>query len=106
MYMGRPRKQAVRPVESAAAKAQRLALAPLEEVISEQFYMDIRFVRRPKGVICSRNLYPGHVGDLEECIGARGRSFPVKTIFLALGNVSNSLDIFFVGSVSANINIC
>ncbi len=86
--MDRPRKTAARPVESAAARAQRLALEPLDEVISEQFHMDIRLVRRPKGVICSRNLYPGHVGDLEECIGARGKNFPVKTIFLALGNVS------------------
>lgn len=89
MYIGRQKKEkGPRPQESAAAKAQRLALAPLAAYRSAKFDFDVKNVRRPTGVICSRNLYDGHVKELEEIICARGENFPQKTIYLALGNVS------------------
>ena len=86
-YVDRPRKKTSRPVETKAMKAQRLALAPLAPHRSAVFYMDVRHIKKPGGVISSRNLYPGHVADMEECITARGENFPQKTIYLALGNV-------------------
>lgn len=95
MYAGRTKKTPQRPVESVKARVQRLALAPLAEARSKMFFIDVRLIKKPTGVVCSRNLYPGHVVELEECISARGEEFPVKTIYVALGNVS-SYFYFFV----------
>ena len=67
-YVERPRKKTSRPLETKAMKAQRLALAPLAPHRSSVFYMDVRNVKKPGGVISSRNLYPGHVQGVEECI--------------------------------------
>ncbi len=89
LFLKREKKEKTsRPVESAAAKAQRLALAPLAAYRTAKFDLDVTLIQRPYGVICSRNLYPGHVKELEEQISSRGENFPHKTIYLALGNVS------------------
>jgi hypothetical protein len=65
--------------------------------------MDVRDINSPQGVISARNLYPGHVVQMEECMTTRGENFPQKTIFLALGNVSNIF--VFVCRWTLNINI-
>ena len=103
-YVDRPRKKPGRPVETKASKAQRMALAPLAPHRTAVFYMDVRLVNKPGGVISSRNLYPGHVADLEEWITARGENFAQKTSYLTLGNVSNVFILFWWWSVNINIH--
>ena len=56
-YMNRVRKPAGRTKEDEKAKAQRLALAPLASARSAAFRIDIRLIKPPKGVVCSRHLY-------------------------------------------------
>ena len=90
-YLNRPRKKVVRAKETQAQKDARLALGELVNYSSEVFYLDVRVIRRPTGVTCSRNRFAGHVEFLVQEILVRGQFFPIKVIYVALGNVSLSL---------------
>lgn len=88
LYSKRPRKSVPKIKESPAQVEAKAALEKLKSYATEQFSLDVRHVRQPRGVTCSRNRYPGHVDNLVKEIRIRGAFFPLKTIYVALGNVS------------------
>jgi len=89
IYSKRPRKRLPKQKESPAQVEAKAALQELKAYATEPFNIDVRVIRQPKGVTCSRNRYPGHVANLVKEIHIRGALFPMKTIYVALGNVSN-----------------
>ncbi len=74
--------------ETPFQKEARVALEELEQYMTEPFHMDVRDIRQPKGIICSRNVYPGHVQFLVGEAHIRRSLFPIKVIYVALGHVS------------------
>ncbi len=93
LYSKRPRKVVPKAKESASQREAKAALEELTTYATEPFYLDVRVIRQPKGITCSRNRYGGHVTHLVQEIHVRGALFPVKTIYVALGNVSTTISI-------------
>ena len=103
LYTSRPKKVHVKSGETPFQKEARVALEELEQFMTEPFNMDVRDIRQPKGIICSRNVYPGHVKFLVSEAHIRRSLFPVKVIYVALGNVSSLF--YFCCKWSPNIYI-
>ena len=74
--------------ESEDMKEVRLALEKLSPFKTTLFFIDPRLIGKPSAVIRARTMYSRHTRFLEANLTARAGQFPIKTIYVALGNVS------------------
>ncbi len=95
-YASRPRKRLPKAAETSSQKEAKAALDELLQYSTEPFFLDVRLIKQPQGVTCSRNKYPGHIEHLVKEIHIRGSLFPCKTIYVALGNVSDSFSLLVI----------
>jgi hypothetical protein len=90
-YLNRPRKKVVRAKETQAQKDARLALGKLVNYSSEVFYLDVRVIRRPTGSLVVEIDLLVMWNFWFRRFWCGGQFFPIKVIYVALGNVSLSL---------------